>query len=57
MTALCRDIMNHTEENSRFAYKWEHEPLTVWIDEITIGRVFAGAASRLYKHFQAHAAV
>ncbi|RJS57246.1 GNAT family N-acetyltransferase [Bacillus subtilis] len=33
MTALCRDIMNHTEGNSRFTYKWEHEPSSVWIDE------------------------
>lgn len=32
MTALCLDIMSHTDENSRFTYKWEQEPSPVWLD-------------------------
>ncbi|MEC1548788.1 GNAT family N-acetyltransferase [Bacillus rugosus] len=33
MTALCRDIMSHTDDNSRFTYKREQEPSSVWIDD------------------------
>jgi N-acetylglutamate synthase len=32
MTALGWDIMSHTDDNSRFTYKWEEEPSSVWID-------------------------
>ncbi|MCY9030221.1 GNAT family N-acetyltransferase [Bacillus inaquosorum] len=32
MTALCRDIMNRTEDNRRLTYKWEQVPSSVWID-------------------------
>ncbi|MGR2790728.1 GNAT family N-acetyltransferase [Bacillus subtilis] len=50
MTALCRSIMSRTNDNSRFTYKWEQEPSSVWIDEFIQLEGFSPERHKGYKH-------
>ncbi|MCY9178448.1 GNAT family N-acetyltransferase [Bacillus inaquosorum] len=50
MTALCRDIMNRTEDNRRFTYKWEHVPSSVWIDNFIQLEEFSPERHRGYAY-------
>ncbi|MCY8721160.1 GNAT family N-acetyltransferase [Bacillus sp. S10C12M] len=50
MTASCLDIMSHTDDKTRFTYKWEQEASSIWIDHFIRLEGFSPERHQGYKN-------